>query len=371
MPTHLSSSELHEKPRSRRGAVRATAALTAFLSATAVLTGTAVAATSTGAVSSTSSANLSALHQTAAAAAASSAAARNPAGTFGLTVSGNRVHFYGTATDPDATGPVGLAYLINGVPREGHLSYPAAGYRYDRTWSLPYGLWTIGVLVANTGPGTANTVLGTRTVNLVNPAARNPRGATAMALSGQTLIVQGTTFDLDALYFGLFLRIYDGGHLVAIIRADGRSHLYRTAIRLAPGRHLIKVVAQNVGTGTANPIIGARWVTVANPVPAWQSRYAGSQRIAASMLTSYGWGAEQMGPLVALWNKESGWNPAAYNPSGAYGIPQALPGGKMASAGADWRTNPATQIRWGLGYIKGVYGSPAAAWGHSQATNWY
>lgn len=76
--------------------------------------------------------------------------------------------------------------------------------------------------------------------------------------------------------------------------------------------------------------------------------------------------------LVALWNKESGWNAyAANSSSGAYGIPQALPGHKMSSAGADWQTNPDTQIRWGLGYIQGRYGSPCAAWGHSQARGWY
>ncbi|TWP36190.1 lytic transglycosylase domain-containing protein [Leekyejoonella antrihumi] len=108
--------------------------------------------------------------------------------------------------------------------------------------------------------------------------------------------------------------------------------------------------------------------------PANQTRaYGGSpQAIASSMLSSYGWGQDQMGCLTSLWNKESGWNVSASNGgSGAYGIPQSLPGSKMASAGADWRTNPATQIRWGLGYIQSVYGSPCSAWGHSQATNWY
>lgn len=101
--------------------------------------------------------------------------------------------------------------------------------------------------------------------------------------------------------------------------------------------------------------------------------YSGSpQTIASAMLGSYGWGQDQMGCLISLWNRESGWNVYAANPSsGAYGIPQSLPGYKMASAGADWRTNPATQIRWGLGYIRSTYGSPCGAWGHSQATGWY
>ena len=77
------------------------------------------------------------------------------------------------------------------------------------------------------------------------------------------------------------------------------------------------------------------------------------QQIAESMLPTYGWDSSQMGCLVPLWNQESGWNVYATNPSsGAYGIPQALPADKMASAGSDWQTNPATQIRWGLGYIQ-------------------
>ena len=96
------------------------------------------------------------------------------------------------------------------------------------------------------------------------------------------------------------------------------------------------------------------------------------QQIAMAMLSSYGWSSSQFGCLQSLWNRESGWNPTAENPtSGAYGIPQALPGDKMASAGADWQTNPATQIRWGLGYIQQIYGSPCAAWSHEEAVGSY
>ena len=78
----------------------------------------------------------------------------------------------------------------------------------------------------------------------------------------------------------------------------------------------------------------------------------------------YGWGADQFSCLDSLWTKESGWNYQAYNASGgATGIPQALPGSKMASAGSDWQTNAATQIRWGLGYISSVCTAPPAARG--------
>jgi hypothetical protein len=89
------------------------------------------------------------------------------------------------------------------------------------------------------------------------------------------------------------------------------------------------------------------------------------------LLQQRGWSG-QFTCLNLLWNRESGWNYQAYNPSsGAYGIPQALPGSKMASIASDWRTNPATQIKWGLNYIAERYGTPCGAWGHSQATGWY
>jgi len=93
--------------------------------------------------------------------------------------------------------------------------------------------------------------------------------------------------------------------------------------------------------------------------------------IASALLASHGWSGSQFGCLVNLWNRESGWRVNAANPSGAYGIPQALPGSKMASAGSDWRTSAETQIKWGLGYIEDRYGSPCGAWAHSQSHNWY
>ena len=80
-------------------------------------------------------------------------------------------------------------------------------------------------------------------------------------------------------------------------------------------------------------------------------------------MASYGWDSAEFVCLVGLWNAESGWSWSATNPSsGAYGIPQSLPGWKMASAGSDWLTNPATQITWGMNYIRSVYGSPCKAY---------
>lgn len=101
-----------------------------------------------------------------------------------------------------------------------------------------------------------------------------------------------------------------------------------------------------------------------------------AQAYAKTQMKAYGWDDNQFACLVELWNHESGWNYTADNPtSDAYGIPQALPGEKMASEGADWATNPQTQIRWGLKYIKDRpdYGSPCAAWTlwQQRSPHWY
>jgi hypothetical protein len=96
------------------------------------------------------------------------------------------------------------------------------------------------------------------------------------------------------------------------------------------------------------------------------------KEVAMNLLPDHGWGEGQFTCLEKLWNKESRWRVDADNPSSsAYGIPQALPGNRMASYGSDWRTNPVTQIKWGLDYIEDRYGSPCSAWAHSQAKGWY
>ncbi|MEO3782486.1 transglycosylase SLT domain-containing protein [Actinocorallia sp. B10E7] len=97
-----------------------------------------------------------------------------------------------------------------------------------------------------------------------------------------------------------------------------------------------------------------------------------NKAIARQMLKKRGMSDQQYRCLVKLWTKESNWNHRAYNSSsGAGGIPQALPASKMSSAGRDWRTNPKTQIKWGLRYIKGRYGTPCGAWAHFLSRNWY
>ena len=107
---------------------------------------------------------------------------------------------------------------------------------------------------------------------------------------------------------------------------------------------------------------------LAAPMPAPGS----SQAYALEYISKRDWGMDQFSCLVNLWNRESNWRHLAKNPSsGAYGIPQSLPGSKMATEGADWMTNPQTQIRWGVKYIAARYKNPCGAWAHSEEHNWY
>ena len=135
-----------------------------------------------------------------------------------------------------------------------------------------------------------------------------------------------------------------------------------------------EVAAANPGTtagtgsssGSGSGSGGIVYVTSTPPDP------GSAQSIAYNMLASFGFSpATFFGCLKDMWDRESGWVYDAENPSGAYGIPQALPGSKMASAGADWQTNPATQIKWGLGYIKAIYGDPCKAWAFWQVNHYY
>lgn len=148
----------------------------------------------------------------------------------------------------------------------------------------------------------------------------------------------------------------------AVVRADVAQSITVQASSIQPlGRDSFeaKAYVPPVPTAREAPAAGA-------PDP------GSAQAIAFDMVMARGWGAGEFDCLVALWNKESGWNVYAHNASsGAYGIPQSLPGEKMASAGADWATNPATQITWGLNYIQGRYQTPCGAWGASQVKGWY
>ena len=121
--------------------------------------------------------------------------------------------------------------------------------------------------------------------------------------------------------------------------------------------------AEPTATPQATPTVAVQAAPVAS---------GSAQQIAEQMLSQYGWSSSQFSCLEPLWARESGWSVTAENPSsGAYGIPQAMPGSELASAGADWQTDAATQIRWGLIYIQGRYGSPCGAWAHEESDGWY
>lgn len=143
----------------------------------------------------------------------------------------------------------------------------------------------------------------------------------------------------------------DGEYTIAVGREEYVVEKKPEPVRLAPA-------STSAASGWAPPAV--------TPDP------GSAQAYAAGAVAARGWSSSEFDCLVALWSKESGWRVNAYNASsGAYGIPQALPGSKMATAGADWETNAATQIEWGLGYVSGRYGTPCGAWAHSQDVGWY
>jgi hypothetical protein len=133
--------------------------------------------------------------------------------------------------------------------------------------------------------------------------------------------------------------------------------------------------AKAAAAKSAEQAAAARKAAAQHALPARQAAVTPSgspEQIAQRMLSQFGWSSSQFSCLQPLWEHESGWSVTAENPaSGAYGIPQSLPGAQMASAGADWHTSAATQIRWGLTYIHGRYGSPCGAWAHEESVNWY
>ncbi|HRN28232.1 MAG TPA: lytic transglycosylase domain-containing protein [Terrimesophilobacter sp.] len=161
--------------------------------------------------------------------------------------------------------------------------------------------------------------------------------------------------------------------LVSTIAPDSRADA--TPV-ITPGSTLSTQLFEADGTWS-HSIQRDSYDAVAKPKPA-VAPSAGvpdpgtAKAIAWELLQLHGWGEAEYDCLVALWTRESGWNHLAENKSsGAYGIPQALPGSKMATVADDWRTNPHTQIVWGLSYIEGRYGTPCGAWAAFLSKGWY
>ena len=200
------------------------------------------------------------------------------------------------------------------------------------------------------------------------PAAQRPAGSVAARRASATslrLDSDGVDSQVQVLNAALAQK-QKAASLVAQEIAARKGAAERAARKAAERRAAATAAAQRQA---AQPQASPPRPSQAAPAP----EPSGSpQQIAMGMLGSYGWPSSQFSCLDSLWKEESGWNVDASNPgSGAYGIPQALPGSKMASAGPDWQTDAATQIRWGLGYIKADYGSPCGAWAHEEADGWY
>lgn len=144
---------------------------------------------------------------------------------------------------------------------------------------------------------------------------------------------------------------------------------------VAPVEEIIKVGVKEPVVEKPKPVAPPVNTDASNtpvPGPAVSVDPGSSRAIAKDMVLARNWSESEFQCLDSLWQKESNWNSTAENrSSGAYGIPQSLPGSKMASVGDDWRTNPATQITWGLNYIEGRYGTPCGAWQHSKNKGWY
>lgn len=155
--------------------------------------------------------------------------------------------------------------------------------------------------------------------------------------------------------------------------ADQRATSDEAASRSARRASKLKATRARTGKPLGNEVDRQKPKAQLAPTPAVSGGTPASNRaLGMRMCADSGFSASQCADLGRLWERESGWShKLANSSSGAFGIPQSLPGSKMASAGPDWRTNPATQIKWGLGYIKARYGNPSNAWAHSQSHGWY
>jgi len=213
--------------------------------------------------------------------------------------------------------------------------------------------------------------------------AATPAGTASSAItvrSGLTAADQDSFHDLAAQQvkataehqaLTVLARQQAAAHQATVVQAAKRKARAELAAQQVAARQAQQAPPQSAqqssGQQTAQQTASQHAPRTAAPAPS-----GSAQSIAESLLGSFGWSSSQFSCLQPLWAGESGWSVTASNPStGAYGIPQALPGSKMASAGPDWQTSAATQIRWGLGYIESTYGSPCAAWSHEQADGWY
>jgi Transglycosylase SLT domain len=211
------------------------------------------------------------------------------------------------------------------------------------------------------------------------PSSAWARTAVGLATAGIAVSVGVGVFTLDDTHQASDVAISHAGQPItrplsgdaASLLADHRAAGGHDRVSRAAARPPLRAPALKVQRATKQAALPVSKQSVGGAITKAVAP-ATPREIAAAMLPGYGWDSGQFSCLDALWNRESGWNPYAQNVySGAYGIPQALPGSKMATFGSDWATNPETQIKWGLSYIRDSYGSPCGAWSHSESYGWY
>jgi hypothetical protein len=175
-----------------------------------------------------------------------------------------------------------------------------------------------------------------------------------------------------------------GSHTIALLEKERQQMIVMSAASrtltvaakpkvASPAAAVSAAAAQSGSSSSGSSPAGSQGPGTGTPAPAAAVPDPGSAKsIAFNMMSGFGFSpSADFGCLDQLWTRESNWQYDAENASGAYGIPQSLPGSKMASAGPDWATNPSTQIKWGLGYIQNVYGNPCAAWAFEEANGYY
>lgn len=166
--------------------------------------------------------------------------------------------------------------------------------------------------------------------------------------------------------------IAKGSEVVAVTGHEGSKVVTFVAYEVNGVEIGRMLLAESVTVAPVNQVVHVGTFVPPSPADIPAVEPGTSRAIGLEMVLARGWSEAEFACLDQLWSRESGWRTNASNASsGAYGIPQALPGSKMATVGADWQTNPRTQIEWGLGYIAGRYGTPCGAWAHFQNTNWY
>jgi len=222
------------------------------------------------------------------------------------------------------------------------------------------------ITVATAGTLTLATAISAAAVTLSSStAAAGTTDAYLTSASANTAAVHaaqpaGGSSSQQALIFGQ-LRAMRAEHQQEVAAENAAAQAKAAAAKTA--KAAADKAAAKAAAAKATKAVQAAAVTTPSGSP---------QQIAQQMLGQYGWSGGQFSCLSPLWAHESGWSVTAENASsGAYGIPQALPGSQMATAGSDWRTNAATQIKWGLTYIHDRYGSPCGAEAHEQADGWY